>query len=68
MADKAAEPFAPLQRAAVAVALGTTAAGSVIVTATVPVHPLPSVAVMVYVPAGAVSVLAEMLPPVEVKL
>ena len=49
-------------------AVGTTAAGSVIVTATVPVQPLPSVAVIVYVPAGAVSVLAEMLPSEDVKL
>jgi hypothetical protein len=59
----------PLQLTLVIAVIGvanTMAAGAVIVTTLVPVHPLASVAVTVYVPAGAVSVVPLIVPPVLV--
>ena len=68
MADKAAVPLPPLQSAGLGVAVTATAAGSVIVTVVVPVQLFPSVAVIVYVPAGADNVLPVTVPPVLVKV
>jgi hypothetical protein len=63
-------PVVPaLQSALVTAVVGvanTMAVGAVMVTTLVPVHPLASVAVTVYVPAGAVNMFAAIVPPVLV--